>query len=153
MNQFLVLTLGTHPTAGELRAVIFEGGNEIDRIAREILTQTPLATERKSVGLFRATGFELGLTRRYTFAQLLAAGAKYDLGKLPGEVGPTLRETYTNQPLDEQLHVVMDPIMTSGGISRIFRVENDDSGRWLSTDYVNPTREWGPEAVWVFGRN
>lgn len=145
------VTLGLHPTVEAFRAALEQGGNQIGGYAGQIFVKTPLATERTTVDLYRVTGRDLGLTRRYTFAQLLAAGAKHNLGKLPAEAGPALRESYTDQPKNEWVGVVMDPIADSAGRPSVWRVDRAVVDRWLDTDYVDPAHEWNPEAVWVFG--
>lgn len=153
MNRFPVwkkVEIGLHRDLAAFRAALEHGGNRISSHAGQILKRTPLAATRSTVELFRVTRRELGLPRRYTFTRLLAAASKQSLGKLPAEVGLALREAYTDQPMNECVGVVMDPIAGSGDDLNIFNVGRDDIGPWLRACCVSPASQLVHGSVWVF---
>ena len=68
----------------------------------------------------------------------------------PAEVGPALREQYTDQPKGEWLRIAMEPINDSADAPRVFRVEHDDVELWLNAYYAKPDYVWAGVYRFVF---
>ena len=68
----------------------------------------------------------------------------------PAEVGPQYRLQYTDQPMDEYLHIAMKQITDSGGYPCVFRLGRDDDGLVLVDSWAMPADLWHPDRVIVF---
>ena len=67
------------------------------------------------------------------------------------DIGPRLREEYTDQPLGEWVIVGMDAVRGSVGYPEVFVVERDDHGAlWLNSFWVISGHLWSPESRWIF---
>jgi len=68
----------------------------------------------------------------------------------PPDVGPELRLSYGDQPLDERLYIAMRPISTPDGEPRVFVLEHKVDGLSLDAARARPDDMWNPADVFVF---
>ncbi|PIT92392.1 MAG: hypothetical protein COU08_02710 [Candidatus Harrisonbacteria bacterium CG10_big_fil_rev_8_21_14_0_10_42_17] len=85
---------------------------------------------------------ELGFPEGALYDTIIARARERGLDLCPAEVDPQLKLQYTDQPMDEWLHIAMEPITDMIGNLRIFFVGHDEDGRWLSTDRCSPDIVW-----------
>jgi len=122
---------GTHKSVNDLRQAVIDGDNRIGDWGGDILKRIKVANEETEIELFQATVAELGFTNGASWSDIKAKLDEFGFGICPAEVGPQLRLQYTDQPMDEWIWVVMDPVAGSDGVPRVFFVERNSLGRWL----------------------
>lgn len=94
---------------------------------------------------------DMGLTGIQTTDQVYQRG--FDLGwsLCSRRVGPYLRTQDPNQPLGDVYWIAMKQMTGRSGNPRVFELERDEDGLWLSGSWVRPTGGWNPEDQLVFG--
>lgn len=147
-----ILPLGTHKSPADFAAALEKNENKLSTWGRDVLNKTPLATTLSKIKIWKVQLSELGLKHNCTTTQIWEAAARCGFVKLSAEVGPQLRDEYTDQPKGEWIRVGMEPITASGGRPSVFFVARDDGGRYLYARYAGPDDRWDAGSVWVFGR-
>lgn len=143
--------LGTHKTTDALRKSVLRG-NKISDWAKQLLEKTTVADNPTQIELYRATVAELGFPNGAKFADIRARIHELGFADCPAEVGPQLRRQYTDQPMNEWVRVMMDPITDSFGDLRVFSVGRHGDGLWLDSGYAYPDSFYHGDRVWVFAR-
>lgn len=134
-------------TARQLKSALEAGGFKFSLHLRE---DFDTKQEIEEITLVRLKVKDLGFTSIATTEQIYQKAQELGLELCPAEVGPYLRLVYTNQPLDEWLHVGMKQISDSGGNPRIFGLGRNDDGLWLRDRWAGPGSEWYPDVEFVF---
>ena len=109
-----------------------------------------VAAEPIRLPLVKVTVAELGFTRWTRYDKICARAIELGLNLCPPEVGPQLRRQYRDQPLGEWIVIAMKAIPDSGGALRVFGVERDGDGLWLSCCFGYPCYEFTPDNQLVF---
>ena len=90
-------------------------------------------------------GFKVNTYRDAIYARALKRG----LQRCPAEVGPALREQYTDQQMNDWVLIGMDPMIASDGRLGVFGVGRNVDGLWLIGSN-NLDLLWHPDVRWVF---
>lgn len=98
-------------------------------------------------GLF---GFKKGTKARVFLDEAFLAKHDLEFCK-PGDAF-YIRINYTDQPLDEQVNVGMEPIIGSDHRPAVFKLLHDPTGVWLHANYHRPDSQWTPDNLWIFRR-
>lgn len=150
-DTWLVVTRGVHKTLAAYVESIRVRGYEVGGVAGQLLVKLVLPQEELGEELVLASGADLGLADGYTLAELVAAAAPFGLYPCAGDVALALRDQYDDQPMDEWLGIVMEPVVDSGRRPRVLVVERDSDGVWIASYCVYPETGFYA-AVWVFSR-
>jgi hypothetical protein len=143
--------LGTYKTASALRKAV-QRGNQISDWAKQLLEKTTVAESPTQIELYRATVTELGFPGGAKFADIRAKIHELGFADCPAEVGPQLRRQYTDQPMNEWVRIMLDPITGSCGRLGVFLVGRFGGGLWLYGDFAGPGFFYFGGFVWVFAR-
>lgn len=150
-----VLKLGTGlRTANDFRAALKRGGNRISDWANDILGKPAFtaASQEIEVDLVLVSAAELGYKDGATYRDICQRAKEFGLDRCPAEVGPQLRQQYTDQPLNERLVIAMEPITGSSGGLFVFVVVRYDVGLWLYSGDGHPDCFWDGSSRFVFIR-
>lgn len=134
----------------ELGKILTPDGNKISENAEYVLSKTPTLSRQETISPVIVPVYALGLEGNPTTDQIYQRGDELGFDKCPAEVGPWLRYSYKDQPLNEVLRIAMDQITGRRGIPEVFTVERDVVGSWLGTRWAVPDGRWGPSGLWVF---
>lgn len=148
---WMTIQLGTHKTTDALRKALSRN-NQISDWAKQLLEKTTVAESPTQIELYLATVAELGFPNGAKFAEIRAKIHELGFTDCPAEVGPQLRRQYANQPMNEWVRVMMDPITDSYGNLGVFDVGHDDGGLWLGGYYAYPEYFYSGGKIWVFAR-
>lgn len=144
------VTIGTHRSIADLRTALDRADVRLSWYTDYFLDRTYLYRRPMVIDLVKLSvadlGFQAGATRQEIYARARERG----LELCPREVGPALRLTYMDQPMDDWLIIGMEPITGPGGRPVVFRVVRLGDGLWLDNDWALPDDEWGPESTFVF---
>ena len=146
------IKLGLRKSPEEYRKSLKDGKYRIGDYANQILDKIPISQEEVKVDLVRLTGRELGFKESVRRDVIYNRALECGLQKCPGEVGPVLREQYSDQQNGEWVLIGMEPITDSDGNLDVFSVRRNDSGLWLFSYWGSPDGFWGPDYLWVFVR-
>ena len=144
------IKLGLRKSPQEYRKALLAGKYQIGTYANQILDKIPVSNEEVEVDLARVSGRQLGFKVNTRRDVIYERALELGLQQCPAEVGPALREQYTDQPMREWVLIGMDPIAGSGGGLRVFVVGHDVRGQWLYGDDGDPDHVWDPGPQWVF---
>jgi len=143
---------GDHTSAEASRKALKAADCHISNVGDNILGKADFGpTETDELDLVVVSSAELGCpegaTRQWIYGCALALG----LEKVPHWGGPALREEYKDQPLDEQLFIGMEPIITGspGSLYGVFALERFEGDLWILV-YLNDF--WLGCFRWVFVR-
>ncbi|MBX4200861.1 hypothetical protein KW786_01905 [Candidatus Parcubacteria bacterium] len=152
LKVFATINLGTGPAnADDVRRSLAHDAMKISDWANEILGKVALSATAEEVDLVVASVEELtGLGGFATLERIYVAAKAAGLELCPAEVGPKLRLWHQNQPDHEWLFIGMEPIADADGILRVFLVERDEHGQWLSA--IAARRHWPHAYRFVFVR-
>lgn len=154
-----IIELGTHETVESIKAAIMESGYELSDDADEIMSKPEFCLSKtpSKIKLGRATFSELGFEDGATFQELRARILELGHKPCPPEVGPQLRLQYHEQPKDETLFILMEPIDQSHGCPKTFYVEHDydedydeDYELSLNTHFCYDDHKFMRNCTWVF---
>lgn len=143
---------GVYKTLDAYLAALEAKGMRVETYPAQVLRQVAWAQEEGEEEVVLVFDRDLGLWGGYTFDELTAAAAKFDLHPLDADVAAGLREQYDGQPLNEWHMVAMDPIAPSGLRPAVFSIGRNADGTWLCTDYANREVRFNTGVVWVFSR-
>ena len=76
---------------------------------------------------------ELGFKDKVTFLEIYKRIIEIGKKPCPSEVGPQLRRQFKNQPLNDRILVIMEPIKDRFGNPRIFVIAHTRVGPWLTS--------------------
>ena len=95
-----------------IRKVLGYANCKVSDLASDILDKPAfkVATEKREIDLVRVSVSELGFVNGAHWIDVCKRAFKYDMDICPAEVGPQLRIQYDDQPIDERLRIVMQPI-------------------------------------------
>ena len=117
----------------------------------DILEKVNLATAETEVELVQVSvrdlGFEQAATRKEIYDR---ATQEYSLELVSAGVGLQLRLQYQNQPMNEWLHLAMEPIADSNDRFLAFALVRYEDGPWLQTYYVPRADLRYPDDRFVF---
>lgn len=147
------VTLGLLKTAEAYNASFAAKKREVGTWAAQIMAKIRYAQKPRKVDLFLVLDTDLGLTEAYGIADVLAAAKAKGYKKCPPEVGPALRDQYDDQPMNEWLPVLMDPVLVSDADLGVFHVGRDSNGAHLDADCANPEYRFSLGARWVVCRS
>ncbi len=128
-----VIKLGVRKNTKEYRKAIKAKEQKISIWANNILGKPAFnvsATE-KEISLVNLSVVELGFKNGATYRGICERAKNLGLDLCPAEVGPALREQYTDQLKDECVIVAMEPIIVSGDGLNIFSVGRGEGDAWL----------------------
>ncbi len=136
----------------ELEKRLNKEGHRAGDWAMDLLRSKDFTTlsKPKTIPLIDAPLSAMGFTTMPTIDQIFQRADELKWDKVPAETGPHLRLAYTDQPLNEWLHMGMKSIADRDGGPRVFRVERHGDGSWLRALWVKPTRQWSLEDRFVF---
>lgn len=144
LKVWKTIKLGFHRTPDAYRQSNFAQGNRIYQYADQILDKVTVSPTETKINLAVVTVADLGFKRATHYdvicKRIIEIGAQLCLN----EVGPALRDQYTDQPFDEYNVIAMEPLIVSVDDLRIFSVSRDIGGRWLDACHGNPGYAWNP---------
>lgn len=143
------LQLGVRKSSEEMRQALLAKGCQISNLGGDILNRITLVSAPMEIEVIEATNAELGYPNGCTVAQTCEAGLKLGWELCEHEVGPECLLQDLDLPNGS---VAMKPIADSDGRLRVFGVEHDDDGRWLSGYYGHPDYFYYGDDVWLFRR-
>ena len=141
---------GTKMNLGEVIAGLSARDYSMSFWALELFRRMPFARVATRLNLAKVTSFDLGFKGSATTEEIFARAHERGFGFCPAEVGPALREQYSDQPMDEHLRIGMEPIDVFGDNPRVFSVSHDGGGCWLGTDLARPACFWDSKHSWIF---
>lgn len=148
---WMTIQLGTHKTTDALRKAL-QRNSQISDWAKQLLAKTTVAESLTQIELYRATVAELGFPNGAKFADIRAKIHELGFADCPAEVGPQLRRQYADQPMNEWIMIMMDPITDSDGYLWVFHVGHHGGGLWLYGNYAHPEYFSDGDKLWVFAR-
>lgn len=125
-------------------------GISISPYAENLLKQVTYQKRKEYAELVVVKVGDMGLGDYPTTAQIYAWAKDNGLELCPAEVGPRLREAYTDQPEGEYLYVGMEPVLASDGDPGVFGVYRGGGGAWLDRGWARPGRHWASGGRFVF---
>lgn len=129
-------------------------GINISSYAEEILKQVTYQKRKEYAELVVVKVDDMGLPSTYpTTSQIYAWAKENGLELCPAEIGPRLREAYTDQPKGEGLVIAMEPLLDSDGNPCVFGVNRDGTEPWLDRDWAGQDTAWAPEDRFVFRKS
>ncbi len=143
---------GLYKSVESLRAALEESGTQISNWADDLLGKLELNKPRQTLDLVLKSPEDLGYPDGARFEQICQAGLDRGYELCPAELGPYLREQYTEQPNGEWLVMAMEPIKDSDGNLEVFSVRRGYDGFWLSAYSGRPGLFWYAEFSFVFVR-
>jgi hypothetical protein len=145
------IRLGACKDTDTYRNALKKTGVNISKWADETLGRMDIATIETEVVLVRVFSAQLGFTKAVRRDAIYARAYSLGLEPCTPEIGPRLREEYTDQPNGEWLLIGMNPIPVPGSYSELFVLERDDDGSlWLNSLWALSGLLWSPESRWVF---
>lgn len=146
---WMTIQLGTHKATALHRAV--QRHCQISDWGKQLLGKTTVAENPTQIELYRATVAKLGFPDGAKFADIRSKIRQLGFTECPAEVGPQLRRQYTDQPMNQWVRIMMEPIAGSNGDPLIFGVAHGGSGLWLGGSYAGP-EYFCYGGLWVFAR-
>ena len=136
----------------ELEKALTAGGHRISDYAMDLLKSKDFTAlpESKTISLVRATPRVMGLSGNPTTEQIYEKADRFNWDLCPAEVGPHLRLSYKDQPMNEWLSIAMKQIADRSGNPLVFHVGRYGSGSWLNTAWAGPANQWDPDSSLVF---
>ena len=150
--ELVTLTIGGM-NVEKLEEAMDQANMQIDAYTKQHVLESKDSSTSKTkerIDLVRLTVEDLGFLKNATYEQIVQRAKELGLELCPAEVGPHYRLQYTDQPMNEWVYVGMRPISGADGGSRVFRVERDDDGMWLSYGWADPTDVWFPSDQFLF---
>lgn len=146
------IVLGVHKSADEYRTALKAKGFQLSDWASDILGKITFSEKEISVELVKVSVAELGFNRNTSLRDILAKAQELGLGLCEPEIGPALREQYSDQPHGEYLWIGMEPVRDSDDYPLVFDVRHDDDARWLYASWDGLDFVWDPDGHFVFVR-
>lgn len=142
--------IGTNRSQEEVVARLCARDHRLTNWTMGLVRKMPLARALARLDLAKVTGADLGFNFGVTIEEIFTRAHERGFGLCPAEVGPALREQYSDQPMDEHLRIGMEPIDVFGDNPRVFSVSHDGGGCWLGTDLARPACFWDSKHSWIF---
>ena len=142
--------LGTGPKDGPAFITILDGDRRYVHTdpARNMLSGSNFQVSsegEREVDLVRARTVDLGYPNGASTVKIFGQAQRVGWQLCPAELGPQLRLQYGgDQPVSESLHIAMASIETDGK-SRIFCVDHEINGLWLSDAECEQYTKWAPD--------
>ncbi len=149
-----IVTVGTHRNKKALRQAVLDEGHRISDWSEELIKNKKFAveTEERTLELFTCTVAELGFPNGAKVSDIYAKLDEFGFGICPHETALQLRREYKDQPMDEQLIVVSEPLTDANGNLGVFYVERYSNGSWVDWSYARPDGVWHEDCPLVFCR-
>lgn len=145
------IRLGVYRDTDAYRKALKKKGINISPWADATLSKIDIAAGEVEVDLVKIFSAQLGFTRAARRDAIFRRAFSIGLEHCMPEIGPRLREEYTDQPVGEWIIVGMDPVPVSVGYPEVFVIERDDGELlWLNSFWVFSGHLWSPESRWVF---
>lgn len=158
VGRFLMtVTLGNGPKEGSGFATAVEtAGMKVGDYARSMLLNKKdfvVTRKKQELDLYIVMPREMGFTINTRLDQVTAcATGDYGFQICPKDTGPAARPLYKEQPLNEWLAVVSEPITDSDGNLKLFSLGHGSGGLWLNSNYGYPDAGYHPDGKLVFVR-
>jgi hypothetical protein len=149
-QTFMMVTLGLYATTEDLKKSLVNRGFRVSHWAADILKKIQLSEVQEEFDLVIVSVAELGFKNDTTREQIYARAEELGLKLCPAEVGPALRLTYKDQPMNEWLLIGMEPICDSNDDLDVFKMARGEDGMWLHTAYGGPDGYWSSNRRFVF---
>lgn len=150
-NVWKTVRVGDYKGADAHRKALSKKGMNISRWADHILGNIDVAGAAVEVDLVKVLSAQLGFTGAARREEVHRRAFSMGLELCVPDVGPRLREEYTDQPFGEWVIIGMDAVRGSAGYPEVFVVERDDYGAsWLNSFWVISGHLWSPESRWIF---
>lgn len=134
----------------ELSKLLATNGHRVSDYAEDIMKKMPTLPHKQAISLVRTTISAMGLSGNPTTDQIYEKANELGWDLCPAEVGPHLRLTYKDQPMNEWLCIGMKQITDRHGIPGVFRLGRRDDGLWLRGPWAAPEYGWDPGDGFVF---
>lgn len=150
-NVWKTIRVGSYKSIDAHRMALSKKGMNISRWADHVLGNIDVAVAEAEVDLVKVLSAQLGFTAAARRDDIHRVAFSMGLKRCVPDIGPRLREEYTDQPLGEWVIIGMDAVCGSVGYPEVFVVERDDYGAlWLNSFWVISGHLWSPESRWVF---
>jgi hypothetical protein len=150
-NVWKTIKVGGYKDVDAYRKALSKKHMNISRWADHALGNIDVAAAELEVDLVKVLSAQLGFTSAARRDDIHRVAFSMGLERCVPDIGPRLREEYTDQPLGEWVIVGMDAVRGSVGYPEVFVVERDDYGTlWLNSFWVISGHLWSPESRWVF---
>jgi|GEM_PF-4925695 len=152
LTAWAKVTLATDDSKTRLLNCLREEGFHISHKAEGIIHQEAfrISTERTTIGLYRRRVDDLGFRSGARFDEILARLDQAGFCTCPNETPLQLRRHYKEQPKNEWLTVISEPIVGPDGEPSILTVANNSNGLSVYGRYARPDSLFLPEQQLVF---
>ena len=128
--------LGVQKSTSALKKELEKVDCEGDENVWDVLDKVSVSPKETEVDLVFVSVAELGLPQSATYKDVKRRGMERGLMPCPNEVAPRLFLEYPEQPINEVLIVIMDPISDQEGVPVVFTLgRNEDDERWFSAGW------------------
>ena len=125
-------------------------GYRISDFTQDILNKLEALKEKETANLVSFSVAELGFSNSATLQEIYDKAKEFGLELCPSQVGPELRLIYKDQPVDERLEIVMEPISDRTNDPRLFNVYRNCSESWLSSHWDALYHKWDSAILFTF---
>jgi len=148
---FREIEIGIDENITSLLKGIEASGAVVSNRARDILNKIELSKFKQSFDLVVPSVEELGYPQGTQLRNIYKAGNERGLYLCPEEMGPKLREKYTDQLVHESLTIATELIKNSVGDSMLFSVEHSaHDGLWLDAYLISADSYFNAKDRFVF---
>lgn len=139
-------------TKPELIKELKEKKINISDCAKQMMDNKDFTTSKQpeKIILICLTVKDLGFPNGATTKQTYDKAEKLGLELCPAETGPNLRLNYLDQLPGNRCYIGMKQITDSGGVPRVFELDRNVDGRWLSDCWASPVGRWRSGREFVF---
>ncbi len=150
-SKILRTTLEINPkTPEQYETELINGGNQISDYAKDILYKMPPLEKSETINIVSYTVAQLGFTENTPLSEIKARALSLGLKLCLPQVGPELRLSFTDQPMNTYYNIAMESILDRGDVPTLFNVDRDDGGDDLSDDDGGETVGYRPSRRFVF---
>ncbi len=140
-------------TGDEFVGILEEKGFLISPDAKTLLRKIELTKDRKEQYLVRVTPRDLGFKEMPSLKAINQRAIELGLTLCPAEVGPYLREQYTDQPKNTWLMIGMDPVMVKNTKDKEYPIAFaliEEDGLCLHSTYNENVQVYDIDLPYVF---
>ncbi len=151
-NIWRTIDVADLPQKGVLKQELKSVGAKIDTTVLNTLSNYD-KDQKVLIDLVKLTVEDLGFERPVQLKKIYEVAQNCGLMTCMEIVGPRLRKSYVDQPVNEGLVVATEPFAGGDGKLYLFEIANDrKTGLELNAIPVGPKREFLPDDMFVFMR-
>ncbi len=143
-NPWLILDLPVYASKEAFTQAVTGAGHEFSEYALSVIGHEnwKLLTEGGKYGFWEYTVRELTGKNKVKTPLLYEAIHFHQFIKAPQQSAGDIRVKYPDQPLNQRIPVMSDPVPDSDGNLAVLDVERDSRGSWVYRYYAYPGSKW-----------